>query len=321
MPPRIPPPPAATLGARGCPRCSSQPRRAFATTPRILRLGPEHPYYIPVPAPPQQTIPDRTFIKGRLPVPRDVFAHAEKGQDKASQEWLDRAAAPPKTQPQHGAGSYEAWKQSVSERRRRNLREGLAGLRVRRTEEERRMGARAERNRAEREAALHAPPREDERLTAPSHGLDLDHLRNDHVNGVRVDPSRALRLARSRANLSAIAAQKRADRAQHVHALYTHAASFITTPSQLDAAIDEAFGSVEQPVTFVTADGMSSAGASVWAYGKPSRVQDLLNRANGNERGSALAAGRVDYVGVGRERVGRIVEAFTGGKLAGGEAR
>ena len=151
------------------------------------------------------------------------------------------------------------------------------------------------------------PEREDERLTSPSHGLDLEKL----LHGPLEDPTREARLAHKARNVALHASAKQADRADNLHTLYMRARSFIVTPSQLDAAVDQAFGTNDQPVQF---GGGAFQGSSMWAMGKPDSVQDMLNRAN--QTGSSKAVdSRGGYTDVNSERVRRIAEKLTGGEM------
>lgn len=163
---------------------------------------------------------------------------------------------------------------------------------------------------------LNRPEREDERLTAPSHSLDLQAL----YNGLPADPTRGARIEHKLANLAAKATSKQAERLDSLHTLYLNARHFIVTPQQLDTAVDEAFGTPANPVTFdVTGGqyGQSENAASVWALGKPERVQDMLNRANRQGSRSAVESAG-GYEGVNGERIRRIAETLTGGKMGGG---
>nr|POE77624.1 hypothetical protein CFP56_09271 [Quercus suber] len=121
------------LRAWRCPQCTL---RSFTTSSLRSAVGPEHPQYIDVPQPPQPNVPYLPVVKGRLPVPRDVFAHAKK-QDKASDAWIDRATKAPRQAVRTKPGSREEWKAKISAQRRQNLREGLKSLRERKTLEER----------------------------------------------------------------------------------------------------------------------------------------------------------------------------------------
>ncbi|EME89088.1 uncharacterized protein MYCFIDRAFT_160254 [Pseudocercospora fijiensis CIRAD86] len=201
----------------------------------------------------------------------------------------------------------------MSEIRRQNLREGVSSLRVRQQKETRQMEARSAAKRADREKRLHAPEREDERLTAPSNNLDLDALFNKPIP----DPTREARLKRKRANVAARAHQKQKERMDSLHTLYMNARDFIVTPEQLDKAVDEAFGTPEKPVRFGQSYGQwdtFSQGKSIWTLGKPMSVQDMLNRANQAPSSRAVedASGTT---AIRKERIRRIAEILTGGKM------
>lgn len=312
MPPRTPL--STPLRAWRCPQCTV---RSFSSTSRTQQVGPEHPRYINVPEPPQQTVPDRKFIKGRLPVPRDVFS-GTIGKEKATDEWLEPHTRLPKKEVKSQPGSRVEWKHKMSDMRRRNLREGIASLRVRSARVERKMSEQSARNQAEREELLNRPEREDERLTAPSHGLDLDYLYNiDLADHAKNDPMREARLQFKAQNVAQQAQKKVEERRDSLHTLYLNARSFIVTPQQLDKAVDEAFGTPENPVTFGDASGMYGTGenaASVWAYGRPDRVQDMLNRANGKGSKNAMESAG-GFSGINQARIKRIAETLTGGKM------
>lgn len=300
MPPRT----ALSTPLRGwrCPQCT---RRAFSASPSVAQVAPESPRYIQVPEPPQQTIPYRPRVKGVLPVPRDVFT-GSKGKDLASDEALAKSTPEPANlDSKFKAGGREEWKAKVSAQRRQNLREGLRALRARKTRTTRVLNERGARRQEERERALHAPEREDERLTAPSHGLDLDQL----YNGLLSDPGREERLAVKTALLAAKNAKKHATRQAHLHDLYHHARTFIVTPSQLDQAVEEAFGTDDNPITFG-----DNRGKSMWDTGAPMSVQQMLLRAQGAKTGSAIADGSGSGE-INLERIGRIGEVLGGAKM------
>lgn len=305
MPPRT----AFSTPLRGwrCPQCT---RRAFsATTAATQQVAPESPRYIQVPESPQQTIPYRPHVKGILPVPRDVFT-GNKGKNLASDRELAKSTPEPvNLETKLKAGGREEWKAKVSAQRRQNLREGLKALRARKTRTTKMLNERGAQRQAERERALHAPEREDERLTAPSHGLDLEQL----YNGPLSDPGRQERLASKTALLAAQDAKKSAMRQTHLHDLYHHARTFIVTPAQLNQAVEEAFGTDDNPVHF-GAGTEGGRGMSVWDTGAPPNVQQMLARAQGKKSGAAV----IDSAGSGEvnlERIGRIGEVLGGAKM------
>jgi hypothetical protein len=130
----------------------------------------------------------------------------------------------------------------------------------------------------------------------------------------------------------------------NLHTLYMHARHFIVSPAQLDSAIDAEFGTEKQPRQFgahfpTTLDtgydgrvdvesvrsykGDSGIGryssevTSMWAYGRPASVQDMLDRAtNVTARGRQTAMGRAEgKEGVVAGRVRRVAEVLTGGRM------
>ncbi|KXL50289.1 hypothetical protein M433DRAFT_151314 [Acidomyces richmondensis BFW] len=310
--PYMPPKPGSTISwlAWQCPQCNF---RSFSTSSIRAAVGPEHPRYLDLPEPPQQTLPDRHFIKGRLPVPRNVFDGAE-GRDKASNEFLEPHTKPPKRPSKAPIGSREQWKERLSELRRRNLREGLATLRARQDQEAVKQRERQRQQQEERARLLNAAEREDERLTAPSHNLDLAALARPPT-----DPTRAERLAHKELLLAAHTAAKSEIRHRDLHALYMRARSFIVTQEQLDAEIERAFGTAENPVSWAGYGGdMSANSASVWALGPPASVKDLAER-NAKMAGDKRSGSALDTAGgfekANQERLKRIAEVLTGGEM------
>lgn len=197
----------------------------------------------------------------------------------------------------------------MSEIRKQNLREGVKSLRARKVIEEKRLNAKQAAKQAEREELLHRPEREDERLTAPSNNMDLDALYNKHIP----DPTREDRIRTKQLNIQRHEEMKREERMEAVHSLYMNAREFIVTPQQLDKAVDAAFGTPEVPVKFGKF-ASASVNRSIWAEGRPERVQDMLNVANGQGTGYAMSsAGNPSEIN--KERIRRIAETFTGGKI------
>jgi hypothetical protein len=296
---------STSLRAWRCPQC-----RAFATTPRQRALGPEHPRYIEVPEPPQQQTPYQPFPKGRLPVPRDVF-RGWKDKDKSSDEEIAKAAPPPKHRPEYPKGSRAEWRQRLADSRRQNLEEGVKALSARKTIRERQVSDRSERKIAEREALLRAPEREDERLTTPSTNLNLSKLLH---RALPSDPNRADRIAAKSHNFALKTAAEREERMDHMHTLYMRARSFIVTPDQLDKAVDEVFGTVDNPKVFTGANGAN--GTSKWAEGRPDGLGEMLAEATGQGGRGAVQSAMRKGASVGQaERMKRIAEKLTGGEM------
>lgn len=190
------------------------------------------------------------------------------------------------------------------------MREGIQALRERRVKTDTYLAAKGRRRQQEREALLHTPEREDERLTNPTIDLELQQLLQ---SATVEDPDREARLAAKRQRVAEKDAARKEDRAAALHNLYINARNFITTEAQLNQAIDAEFGTATNPRVF---DSSRPNTPSVWAYGKPDTVQDMLNRANGRGgRGGALASslkGRSSSLT--KERVSKIAEELTGGR-------
>ncbi|KAI5254101.1 hypothetical protein E4T42_02609 [Aureobasidium subglaciale] len=296
MPVRLP----QAAGLYKCPSCSA---RSFSLSSRQLALGPESPRYMDIPQPPQQTLPDKTRLKGILPVPRDVFA----GQDPKEPLNLDKATKEPAHQPSHN-DPRSLWKERMAASRRKNLKEGLHALQYRRVKSDDYRATRAAARQQEREARLHRPEREDDRLTAPSVDNNLLALLK---RGPLQDPDRDARLADMRQREASKQAARQEDRRDALHSLYVNAREFIVNDAQLATAIDKAFGTVDQP------RGFGSNSASIWDVGPPSTIVDMLNSATGKGiRGGALSQSSVNRdQALTAARVRRIAAELTGGQL------
>ncbi|KAL1304116.1 hypothetical protein AAFC00_000547 [Neodothiora populina] len=315
MPPRIAP--SVLPQAYQCPSCVA--RRAFSRSAAVAQIGPESPRYIDIPQPPQQTTPDKPRIRGALPVPRDIFAGSAPGRgiDKADPENVLKATQEPSpttkdrrvTCSSRSDAERLAWKERMAEQRRKNLREGLSALKDRKVRTDTRLAAQGKRRQEEREAMLHAAERDDERLTAPT--VELELLRLLEKNAVPA-ADRSARLAEMRERVARKEAARKEERADSLHTLYINARSFIINEAQLASAIDAEFGTVDAPRVFDYKHEIPS----IWANGKPDTVQDMLNRASGQQttRGAIGSALRGRSSSITKERVTRIGEELTGGK-------
>lgn len=249
--------------------------------------------------PPQHQAPSKIDVKGTLPPPRNLFPR--RAGDKTSPEYL--AAVTP--EPKHKAkpvNDLVAWKRRMAATRRQNLREGLVELYERKTAHDKIVAGRSKGRYAAREARLHAPQREDERLTNPT----ITAANSALQTGPLPDPDRAARIAEKAARVQAIEAQKEEERRDALHTLYMNARSFITTEEQLDQRIEAIF--TNQPFE------ANSEVDNIWEVaGPPTTVQEMLSVVNKSEknamnfhRGPALITG---------QRMKRIAEELTGGKI------
>lgn len=279
--------------------------RAFSSTTPRPKIGPESPKFIEIPLPPQRNAPRNRTIKGILPPPRNLFPN--RAGDKTSPEYL--ASATPEPTAHHQLcppeSEYIAWKRRLAATRRQNLREGLLELHRRKLRTERAIAIRSAIKHENRERRLHAPQREDERLTSPTITAAMRQLQLGNLP----DPNREARLAAASERVAAKAKMLEEQRQNALHTLYMHARNFITTEAQLDAAIEKVF--VERPWAHVP--GKEKA-VSIWdAEGTPPTVQDLLSDVNKTQR-SAMLFHRGPAVATGK-RMLKIAEELTGGKM------
>ncbi|KAH0291776.1 hypothetical protein M436DRAFT_44517 [Aureobasidium namibiae CBS 147.97] len=302
MPVRLP----QATGLYTCPSCASRSApRSFSISASQLALGPESPRYMDIPQAPQQTLPDKTRLKGILPVPRNVFA----GQDPKAPLKVDQATKEP-SRPQSHNDPRSIWKERMAASRRKNLKEGLNALQHRRVKSDEYMATRATLRQQEREARLHRPEREDERLTAPSVDSNLLSLLQ---KGPLQDPNKEARLADMRQRHALKQAARQEDRQDALHSLYVNARDFIVNDAQLSTAIDKAFGTVADPRSF------GNYGASVWDNkpSAPSSIVDMLNSATARGvRGGALNQSTMNKdTALTAARVRRMAAELTGGQL------
>jgi hypothetical protein len=165
------------------------------------------------------------------------------------------------------------------------------------------MASRSRTKSQQREAAVHAPLREDERLTSTTIRQALQELQKGRLQ----DPGRDERIAEAAERVKAKELAREAQRKDALHTLYMHARDFITTEAQLDAEIEKIF--VESPF------GESHPGqTNIWdVYGAPPTVQDMLSTVNNTQK-SALDYHRGPGAITGK-RMTKIAEELTGGKM------
>ena len=249
-------------------------------------------------------------MKGVLPVPRNIFTQKVRDQAKATPDYLASVTPEPLRERSETADArtkgFVSWRERQSERRRQNLREGLIELQLRNARMTQEMADRSTRKQARNIALRDAPEREDERLTHPS-VLSAD-LPVKH-RGLP-DPGREARLVRKRENVTRTRAMQEEQRREKLHTLYVNAGSFITTGAQLEQAIDKVFDDQKQFETDMR------PGLNVWNLGLPETVQELLGIRTGP---SAKAIDPADEnIVVTRERMKKIAEELTGGKMEDG---
>lgn len=282
------------------------------------QISPESPKFIEIPPSLQPEQIWRPWVKGVLPVPRQIFSRTSE-TDKTSAKYLNQTAAEPRRKPSTTplkAGSapvdskrtkaieFAAHKFRQSALRRRNLRESLVELRRRKERDDQAVAARSAAKHAQSLRLAYAPEREDERLTNPT----IHSAIHPAARGALPDPSREARVAQKRANVAAVQAQREEDRRSMLHTLYMNARNFIVDPQVLDKEIDRVF---DDPDSF-TNDTVR--GMNVWALGLPQTVEQMLSAASRKPGGKAIDRD-TDFGLLEKKRIDRIAEELTGGKI------
>ncbi|ORX98088.1 hypothetical protein BCR34DRAFT_577523 [Clohesyomyces aquaticus] len=307
MPPRIPVrfpwAPKPSLTPLNSPLCL----RTFTSTPPTLALGPESPNYIEVPKPVQPTFPPKPIIKGVLPVPRSVF-HNRGPHSKATPEFLSATTQDPKHQNVPRAGrhhpdkDYILYKQRLAASRKQALRDGVTQLHARKLAIEQYEKSRIQKLQDTNRALAFAPPRTSDVLTSTTISKTIqDYLQDKLPATSRSDITRSRRKAfKKRMSRHAAVRQSR------LHDLYTKAREFVVDEQGLDEAIEKAFGTEQEPMRWDSRGNMfvGAEGGSPWHGPMPDGVSDMLQRLRTGEG-----------VGLATERVKKVAEELTGGKM------
>lgn len=286
-----------------CPSCHTSQSRHLSTTARLSAISPESPRYIDVPQPPQQTYTPPKRMKGILPVPRDVMRHRKPADVEAS--------IPDPSRHAEASNERSRFTISMTNLRKSNLRSGAAALLTRRETAISTARAHARTGRAKRDAALNAPEHFSDRLTSQTLDASVaaELARYAAKQPALPDPKRGKRLAAARGKVAAAEEKARRRRMDGLHTLYMNARSFIVDEKGLNAAIDQAFGTVDAPVW-----GGDSV-PSMWKGGPPPKMNDMADRAGAG--GGVLASSASGEAEVLKDRVKRIAERLTGGKMDG----
>ena len=134
--------------------------------------------------------------------------------------------------------------------------------------------------------------REDERLTSPT------NLSSQLPSNIRVtDPDRSARIARGRANFAAHEARRAEIRRDYLHTLYMNAGDFITDRARANALVASEF---DDKTKFSNG---RTYGENIWHTGYPKTIAERFRRKMSVEEG------------LQEERVGRLAQALTGGKM------
>lgn len=227
--------------------------------------------------------------------------------DKTSVEYLASVTPEPvaPSSLEETANPYVAWKRTMAAQRRQNLREGLVGLHERKVKVDSFVAKRSKMKQEDRERRLHAPMREDERLTSTTVTAAMSQLQL----GELPDPFRGKRLSAAAARVQAKQRQLQDRRQNALHTLYMNARSFITTEEHLNAEIDKVF--VEKPFAEIFSKSHTT---SIWdAKGAPPNVENLLQQGGSSQR-TTMEASKGPAAITGKRMV-RLAEELTGGKM------
>lgn len=280
MPPPIPRAPLRALSTPAIPS-SATAIRPFSTTPARLSddvlIPPESPRFLPLPALPQSDETKQPPVRGRLPVPREIFtkrAHKDHKlspsfvRDTAPHSRAERRGEPPKSD-KHG------WKRLMAESRRQALGAGIERLWRRKVTRETRAKARADAHAQRNLVDKRAPERPDEvytRGTIPAGTLDTRVVR---------DPEYETRQRESALRTVAIQQAKSEARKDAIQRLYVEASKFIVTEEELAKKVDQIF--TEDHFTKVgSGRGIFWGAENIWeAYGPPITVRQMFASMRG----------------------------------------
>lgn len=311
MPPRIP------VRASWAPSAASPPAsclaaRPFSSTRAARALGPQSPNYIEVPQPAQPTFPLDPDVKGHLPIPRDITK--TRTQHATVDDFLAHTTPDAEGRKAPGPFARDAdvrlYKQRLAEARKAALRQGVVELHARKATAEAQHLDRIQKSGDLRRKLATAPRRDVDVLTETSVSKGV----RDFLSGALPAPEKNID-ARRRAYQKRMAAQE-AVRRSRLHDLYTNARTFIVTEEQLDSAIEEAFGTDDNPVGWdmkgnegrrlaKDSSGVSGyEGLSPWTGPMPEGVGDKMERLRGGEG-----------VGLAKDRIKKLAEELTGGKM------
>ncbi len=288
--------------------------RAITSSAKLSAISPESPRYVDVPQSFQEDWAPRSFVSGRIPVPRELFPPSRP--DKPSKQYLANATREPKTPTDYSKLSEKGkHKYRLSQMRKEYLREGLTELHQRKKNAIQRMQFRADEKQAERARLLSQAEREDARLTnisipsemQPGKRIDLHSL-----DALKIHESKSTNVARTEADRLDL-------RKDQLHTLYMHSRTFITTEEELKKKIEMEFADNKFSET------SKDTTLSYWeSRGAPDGIAEMVNRSTINSRGGSPArSGSGESKSLqaeaayarDQERMKRIAEKLSGGKI------
>lgn len=280
--------------------------RHFSTAPtrQARSTPPVSPDYIRLNLPKQIEDKQHPRVRGFLPVPRELFPR-KNGKRKISAEYIDQAAARPKT-PQ--SRSKEAKERAVlAASRRKNLNQGLKELWARHSQEKKLRALHSTKNHERNHRMAVAPEREDDVYTR---GTTLDALLDTKVYE---DPKRFPRADRKRDKNIALVNAKQEARKDALMDLYVTATNFITDETELRSKVDEMFSESYMKSMRESRNQTWEVDNAWGVYGPPPSLNAMLGASTSISHDQAKIRAR----DLTASRQKRIAEAFTGGQMEG----
>lgn len=312
MPPPISRAPLRALSSSARPAAISPPTRLFSTTAsrHEIIVPPESPRFIPLPDLPQSDETKKPLVKGRLPVPREIFTKRAHKAHKLSPTYVQHTA--PKSQAEQAGlppkSEKDAWKRMMADSRRQALGSGIGNLWRRKVARENRARTKADAHGARNLAAARAPERLDEVFTR---GTITQATLNTAV--VR-DPNYAAQQRESAEKTAAIQRMKSQGRKDGIQRLYVEASNFILTEEELAARVDQVFSETYFKQVGIGRGNFTGA-ENVWeAYGKPVTVRAMFAELNGTSQQVLKHYGSQAKKTTERQKV--VAGELTGGALS-----
>lgn len=214
----------------------------------------------------------------------------------------------------------------MSEVRKAQLREGLTGLHARKEAEINTMARASRAKQLQRDALLRQAEREDARLTNASTPKEMDPSNTASLAALEAEVAITKKLhEQKRANIQRVEAEKHSQKMDALHTLYMNARKFITNEKQLDEMIRDQFDHEPNVVRHADFQTNVGVGASMWNFGPPDSIKDMISGASTKSRNemSAAVTGRIrqnDQAKAAKfakdqERMKKIAEKLSGGKM------
>lgn len=313
MPPSTRAPLRALAIRTAAPTTTISRTRPFHTTPFLndnnVLIPPESPKFFSLPELPQSDETKQPPVKGRLPVPRQIFTKRAHGSHKISPDFvndtapLSRAEAlgePPKS-------DKDAWKRLMAQSRRAALGQGVTSLWRRKAARDKKQQVKAAANAKRNRDAGFAPDRLDDVFTRGT--ITQATLETKVVR----DPDYVQRQHESAARTAALQAARSEARKDAIQRLYVEASQFIVTEADLAARVDAVFSD-----DYFTSRGKGRGDPHAenwWAsMGNPISVKQKLAELKGNTRGMMEAYKPKSDKTTRRQKI--VAGELTGGALS-----